>query len=526
MRRASLPLVALAVAAGGALASAGPASSRNPFDGFDLPDAWEAKFWADPGVKMLLRLDPRALADLVPVQAGVRFCRCPNCDAPEADDPLAWSATKPQVLTCRRCGASVPNETYPAKDDKKVPEEAVEVLPRVIHHYPYHAVEPGEQRYPEERLYLAAKRDYEAREFLSKAALYAAVRHHEQPPRAKDPILARLACVLLLRFAQVYPAYATHYDQPDSPKLFQQADLPPPYRRGYKTGKWDWTASLDVPLNLVIAYALVRGDPALVEVGRRLGEPNPARVIERDLFRASAEFVRLQTEEYSEISLHAYRGMLAVARLLDDAALMHEVLGRLDGFAERGFYHDGFWRQGDASAHRRVVGLIDGWIDRMLAGYADPPDFVAPRGERRLEGVPGVAQVPMLARARSVGSALLSDPRAPEVHQAAWPAVAPRPVARVPVLLGGVGLARLALGRGDDALDLELRGLGRIGSPNDQRQALRLAIAGRAVLGDLDETTPMASGWDRATASHNTVVVDGLNQRESLAKARDPALGG
>jgi hypothetical protein len=529
MRRASLALVALAIAAS-ALASAEPAPSplpvRNPFDRFDLPDAWEARFWADPGVKALLRLDPRALADLVPVQAGVRFCRCPNCDAPEADDPLAWSATKPQVLTCRRCGVSVPNETYPAKNDKKVPEETIEVLPRLIHHYPYHAVELEKQQYPEERLYLAAKRDYEAREFLAKAALYAAVRHREQPPRAKEPALARLACVLLLRFAQVYPAYATHYDQPDSPKLFQQADLPPPYQRGYKTGKWDWTASLDVPLNLVIAYALVRDDLALVEAGRRLGEPNPARVIERDLFRASAEFVRLQTEEFSEMSLHAYRGMLAVARLLDDAALMHEVLGRLEGFAERGFYHDGFWRQGDASAHRRVVGLIDGWIDRMLAGYADPPDFVAPRGERRLEGVPGVAQVPMLARARLAGAALLGDPRAPEVQQAAWPAVAPRPVARVPVLLGGVGLARLALGQGDDTLDLELRGLGHFGSPHDQRQALRLAIAGRPVLGDLDETTPMASGWDRATVSHNTVVVDGLNQRESLAKAREPALGG
>ena len=210
--------------------------------------------------------------------------------------------------------------------DKKVPEETVEVLPQVIHHYPYHAVEPEKQRYPDERLYLAAKRDYEAREFLAKAALYAAVRHHEQPPRPARPALARLACVLVLRFAQVYPAYATHYDQPGQPKYFQPADLPPPYRRGYRTGKWDWTASLDVPLNLVIAYALVRDDPALAEAGRLLGDPNPARTIEHDLFRASAEFVRLQPEEFSEMSLHAYRGLLAVGRLLDDPALVREAL--------------------------------------------------------------------------------------------------------------------------------------------------------------------------------------------------------
>ena len=146
------------------------------------------------------------------------------------------------------------------------------------------------------------------REFLAKAALYAAVRHHEQPAGRKDPALARLACVLLLRFAQVYPAYATHFDQPGQPKYFQPADLPPPYRRGYRTAKWDWTASLDVPLNLVIAYALVRDDPALAEAGRQLDDANPSRTIERDLFRASAEFVRRQPEEFSEVSLQAYRG--------------------------------------------------------------------------------------------------------------------------------------------------------------------------------------------------------------------------
>ena len=124
-------------------------------------------------------------------------------------------------------------------------------------------------------------------------------------------------------------------------------------------------------MNLLIAYALVRDDPAIVEAGRRLSDPHPARTIERDLFRASAEFVRLQPEEYSEVSLHAYRGLLAVGRLLDDPKLVGEAIKRLDGFSERGFYHDGFWRQGDAAAHRRVLGVIDGWIDRLLAGYPE-----------------------------------------------------------------------------------------------------------------------------------------------------------
>ena len=112
------------------------------------------------------------------------------------------------------------------------------------------------------------------------------------------------------------------------------------------------------------------------------------------------------------------------------------------------------------------------------------------------------------------------------MQQAAWPVPSPSPAARRPALLGGVGLARLSVGGGDDGLDLEIRGTGSLGSPHFQRQALRLAVGGRAVLDDLDALPPTRDGWDLATASHNTVVVDGLNQRETPALAREPAVGG
>src|SRR5918997_388395 len=121
-----------------------PDSPGGPFARFELPDDWEARFWADPNVKALLALDAKTLAELVPVQAGVRFCRCPGCNASEADDPLFWTLSKPGVVTCRRCGISVPNDKFPAKlppvppkTEKTVPEEVIEVLPRVNHHYPY-----------------------------------------------------------------------------------------------------------------------------------------------------------------------------------------------------------------------------------------------------------------------------------------------------------------------------------------------------------------------------------------------------
>lgn len=527
--RAGIAGLALIVSAD-ALAgeAAGAQRIHNLFAQFELPDNWETRFWADPNVKGLLTLDAKALADLVPVQAGVRHCRCPACAATEASNSLTWSVSHPKVLTCRNCKATVPNETYPAKDEKekKVPEDVVQVLHGVTHRYPYHVVEAGKQLYPDEKLYLAAKRDYEAREFLAKAALYAAVRYHEQPAGAKDPALARLASVLILRFAQVYPAYATHFDQPLSPKIFQPADLPPPYRHGYRTGKWDWTASLDVPLNLLIAYALIRDQPAIREAGLSLNDSHPARTIERDFFRASAEFVRLQREEYSEVSLHAYRGLLAAGRLLDDSQLIADAIKRLDGFSERGFYYDGFWRQGDAAAHRRILSVFDGWIDRLLAGYPETPRPLELASGPSSEPPRDPGTLPMLALARRAGAAALSETRAAEIQQVSWPATLVVPGLRRPALLGGVGLARLAIGEKGGAIDLEVRGQDNIGAPHFQRQALRLAVGGQLILGDLDEQPPTTTGWDRATASHNTVVVDGLNQRESLGKASEPALGG
>jgi len=503
-----------------ALATAAPAVAADPFARFDLPDEWESRFWSGEGAKALFRLDPRAASALVPAQAGVRFCRCPACDADEADDPLSWSAALPEKLTCRRCGVVVPNDKYPAPDekDKKVPEEAVEVRPGVTHHYPYHAVEPAAQRYPDERLYLAAKRDYEAREFLAQAALYAAVRYRQGPPGRADPKLAAVAGAILVRCAQVYPAYATHYDQPNSLKFFERADPPPPYRRGYRTGKWDWNAGQDVPLNLVVAYALLRDDGAIKEAGRLLGEPDPAGAVERDLFRASAGFVRRQADESGEASLPGYRGVLAVGRLLDDAPMVEETVARLARFAEQGFYYDGFWRQGTLTAHRRVVGQLDGWIGRLLAGASGVAPSPSPRPDR--------AGLPVLNLARGAGSAVLHDPSPPEVRLASWPAPAGVDPPRTPRLLGGVGLARLALGRGPDALDVELRSLDSASPGRVRRQALRLAVGGRNVLDDLDESAGVPSGFDRATASRNTVAVDGLNQRESLATADEPAAGG
>ena len=485
-------------------------ADSDPFSRFSLAAKWQDRFWSDPAVRAIADLDPRKIAELVPVQAGLKFCRCPKVWGLRTRDPLSWSIAKPERLTCRKCATVFPDDKFPAKIGDKIPEDAVEVSPRRFHHYPYHLVEAEKAVYPDERIYLAAKRDDEAREFLAKLALYSAVKWRDQPAESRDPKLSRLACVLILRFAQVYPDYATHFDRPGAPKSLDRADLKPPFRRGYGTAKWDSSGCLDVPLNLVIAYALVKDDPALSEAGKALDDANPRRTIERDLFRASAEFVRLQPEEYVESSLMAYRGMLAVGRLLDDRPLIREASIRVDEFLGRGFYHDGLWKQGDGPAHRRIVGQLDGWIARLLALDAKR------------------TSTPLLGMAREADRATWIDARAndSEILLASWPATMRNTDPRRPALLGGANLARLGIGSGDEALDLELRGLGDHGGVPSGRLSLRIAVGGRPLLGDLDHESPTPWGFESASASRSgLVMVDGLNQRETIDSLRQPGPG-
>src|SRR5262245_23191051 len=198
----------------GTLAAAGQSGPRSLDEGasnqLELPQAWQARFWNSAAAQALLRMEPRAVADLVPAQAGVKHCRCPSCGADDRDDPLSWTIEQPKLLKCRCCGVSLPDEKFPAKvkDKDEIPEETVEVVPGVVHHYPYHQVEDSKARFPDERIYLQAKIDYETRKYLAKAALYSATRYRAQPEGEREPRLAVLASVIVLRFAQVYPVYA------------------------------------------------------------------------------------------------------------------------------------------------------------------------------------------------------------------------------------------------------------------------------------------------------------------------------
>lgn len=485
------------------------------FDAFRPPSAWQNKFWADKSVNALLDLDLAKIAALVPDQGGVRYCRCPNCGADESDEPLSWSIADPAHLVCKRCRSVFPNEKIPAREKGKdaVPEETVEVLPGIIHRYPYHELEPLRQHYPNERVYLAAHRDEHAKMFAAKLALYAAARLSDQPASNRDPRFAKIAAVLLTRFAETYPTYATRLDRPGRPKLFDRADLPPPYRLGWETGKWAALGGSNVPLNLVVAYALIRREEsAWEEAGRLLKTEDPRERVERSLFLASAEFVRNQPQEVGEQGLEAVRGMLAVGRLLRNRGLIDAARLRFDHNMKQGFYYDGLWRDPSERSRRRVSTLLDHWIARLLPEEAREKSVASP------------------AIVRAAGSiwppgSNFDDGR--NLFQAVWPpsSLARSDRSRAPILFGGGGIARLSLGSDADRLDAELLGSGDRAGAASRRLVNRIAVGGKPVLDDLDDAPRSFQGWERASASHNTVLVDGLNHRERIVESRRTAPG-
>lgn len=492
---------------------------------FELDPGWVERFWSPSEVEGLLELSPVELAGLVPTQAGFRFCRCPACGAAERDEALVWSVADPSRMACRICRVKIPNDQIPAHPEgdptKPIPEDTIEVRAGVLQHYPYHLMEARHARYPGERVYIEAHRDGAARAFLAKFALYAAVRGRDE----SDVRASRAAAALIVRFAQVYPDYATHYDQADQPKYLQRAELRPPYRQGFRTGRWDWSGALNVPLDLLVAYAIVGETEAFASASEALGVSDARRVVEEEFLRPAAEFLLGHPDPSNELSIHAARGLLATGRLLGDERFAAAGLRMLDGVALRGFYHDGVWHEPDAAAHRRVAALMDGWFRQLLPFPANLPPLPPEELASSRNDAPGRRALAMfeLARRAAGGVRRASD----DVRLASLPSGSGGGASSKsgPMLLGGAGVARLEVGEGTPAIRVELNGRGTGAGSAHGRLGLRVAFGGKDVLGDWRDRPASVDGWEQSTVSHSLVAIDGLNQRETIESALRSAPG-
>ena len=438
-------------------------------------------------VAALMALDEAALVALVPTQSGIYFTDCPNCDGGAQDHAnWEWSLERPTAVRCRDCGEVYPgNARYPETGETRV--EA----PQGEHRYPYYERADGY------RIYLRAHADYLAREYLTRHCQTLA----ELYRLTGEEAYARRAALLLGRFAEVFPGYACKFDYPFRQKLFTPWHTPTIEGIGpYRVSKWTWWAYMDVSTGLLAAYESLRPWEGL----DRLGDGGFRSRIEKDLLTGMVDYVLVIPETYTNMSPVAWNAVIQAGRVLGRPEWIGEALQRADVFMRQQFLYDGHWQETAPSYCQQTVGLMRSFL-AVLKGY-EP----APAARQDQEAV--------LARVRSALAALEAAHGATRLPNGGlitvndtW-ATAGRAPSRVrSQLLPGMGLATLVAGEDDDQAMVWLNYTAGRGHKHNDALSMALVAFQRELWRDLGYTHTAWRAWSVVTASHNTVVVDGVD---------------
>ena len=438
-------------------------------------------------VEPLAKLDDTALAALVPTQSGIFFTDCPNCDGGAQDQAnWSWSIEDPHHITCRTCGETYPgNPRYPDTGTIRVR------APHGEHVYPYY------QRPDGYRIFFRAHADYLLREYLARYCRDLAQLYY----LTGEDSYARRAVVLLNRFAEVYPGYACKFDYPFRQKLFSPYDKPHIEGIGpYRVSKWSWWAYMGISRELVQAYDICRAWPPLdnLEGGR------VRQRIENDLIGGMVAFVMANPEVYSNMSPVMWCDFIYAGRVLGRDDWVVETITRADRFMREHFLYDGFWKEPAPSYCQQVIGLMD-VVLTILAPYTPP-------------ATAGPAAKAALARVRAAYATLVNA-----YHMVLLPDRRPIPINDTWVhagkathearsrLIPGVELSVLAAGNADRAVTAWLENSSGPGHKHNDALSIGLYAGAREVLRDLGYTHTAWRAWTLNMASHNTVVVDGLD---------------
>ena len=432
-------------------------------------------------------LSERDLLRLTPMQSGLRFVGCPNCNGGRQEGQLAWTPERPDEVSCRYCRHRYPSPKYPMDKELEARSPA-----GGTHRYPYWEDARGY------RYFFAARRDDEVKLHLATAARDLALLYALTGDRRH----ARRAALIVDRFAQVFPGWTYHYDYPFRQKEIYDGAVPPEkFRPDYRTARWNWWAYGDVPGALVQAYDWIGDSGELT--------PEMKARIERDLFRNAADQVLANPESYGNMSPFAWRSLVMLGRVIGEPAYVDEPLRRLRRFVETRFFYDATWPEGAPSYHIQTVNGLNRVLELLDAG-----------GKAELQAT--------LAAVRKSHSELmkmrLPNGRLVPVHDT-WGNDRRQPLTEsVSYLLPALGHACLGGGGGEQQTQAHLTWSGGYGHQHGDNLSLLLFAQGREMLSDLGYTHTAYRSWTLATAAHNTVVIDGENQ-VSGGRGRDPSDG-
>jgi hypothetical protein len=453
-------------------------------------------------VETIMSFSIEQVRDMVPTASGgIYFTDCPNCEygAEEAECfNTMWDPRKPKQLVCRGCG-----EVYP--DNPKYPDGRfieVEAPGGRTHRFHYWEREDGY------RTWFRAHADYWAREWLQDQCqvlgeLYAAT--------GEDAYAVRAAAILL-RFAEVYPGWATTYDLP-----FVQKQIHPytvtriPGVHGYRNSRWTWWAYMDIPRELAHGYDGIRDWPGWGDGQREM--------IKHDLIVPLVDFVLGIEEDYTNMSMGMWRSAILVRRAFDEPRWVHEAMRRFRHLIATRFLYDGHWMETSDSYAAQTQGGLQ-VVMEAIDGYSDPPGYSDPVDGDRFDNVVASKLVPGYALAEwVVGAVRFPDNRLIPVNDT-WAAHGKTGTFRratsrdrmEPILLPATGLAVMGGGEGEHQLHAYLNYTK--GRHHKQFDALSIGLFafGKELFPDIGYTwTNYRLHWPNRMMSHNTVVVNGVD---------------
>ena len=452
-------------------------------------------------VEPLMQISVKEVIAQVPSATGIFFIGCPNCHGgAEEMDVLQWKPGMGSKVRCKYCNMVFPNKRFPNNREKVIiaPSGARQV-------YRYYEDSSGNQYYFEPHAW------YERWSWIRPLAEKLA----ELWYATRDNAYGDRAAAIAGRFAQVFPDYAVRYDYPDAPVQFFPADQKWPYKglTPYRGAKWRWWGYDDIPTYLASVYDILMAGYDWKRMNAVIGLKTDERIA-RDLLRLGYEFTTANPEEYSNKSPGMYSEMIRVGRILGDPSMVHEAVKRFREFFPKGFFADGWWKEGTASYHDMTISSLRAVVS-ALEGYADPPDW---KGER-FDHLDLAKETALFGKALLVNQeAILPNGRRIPINDTwgyGWEYGYRRngeTDSTVSRLWPALGDAVLGTGKGKDQVMLNVNWSGNYGHSHYDNGAIILYAEGEELLSDIGYTHSKYRGWTTHTASHNTVVIDQLGQ--------------
>ncbi|MEO2048313.1 MAG: heparinase II/III family protein, partial [Pirellulales bacterium] len=449
----------------------------------------------------LMSLSEAELVQLVPEQSGIIYTDCPNCNASTQDrGNWRWQPQDPAHIICKDCQQQFPdNANFPTTGSIEV--EA----PNGVHRYPYW-VRPNDNY----RIYFQAHVDALARRHMDRACRDLANLYYV----TKNETYARRAALILIRFAKVYPGYAYHFDYPFREKVFwpynaERFEHSTVKRAPDRLSKYDWWRYYAIGQDLVEAYDALQEWTGL----QNMAEGNAIDLIERQLLGPMVDFALDYPDRLSNLSPSNWQRVIGAGRVLGRPDFVHEAVERFEMFLAKRFLYDGHWMETSPSYHAAVLAGI-GRIEVALQHYTDPPGYRHPTTGKRFDQN---SLATLFARHQRMQNVLmrtrLPDGRFLPLNDTWWTRRGRVRKSMRCALLPGLGAAVMGGGEGKQQYHVSLNFSSGVGHKHNDALSLGLFAFQKELLPDLGYTHTAWRSFAKSTVSHNTVVVNGVEQK-------------